>query len=300
MYLNEIYEATPSNFPLEQSFPADTFNITELETEELPDKGEAILLESEVIFLRPQPETFNCPFCRCENLAQAIVCVSCRTMLTLSDLEMILSHTGADWEILRQAVERMETNRLTGQSAAEELKTLAIGYINLKNFRQALCCLRQASETHPNDVILQAQTNALNIRLNEIEQQQNIHDSMPKNRTILIVDDSETIRQLVSAKLAKSGHNVLCAVDGVDALEKINASVPDLVLLDAALPKLDGYQVCKLIRNNYSTKDVPVVMISDKDGFFDKVRGRLAGTTGYIIKPFGPERLMRTVESYIA
>ncbi len=116
---------------------------------------------------------------------------------------------------------------------------------------------------------------------------------------ILVVDDSATVRKLVSGKLEKCGHEVVCAIDGVDALEKINALVPDLILLDITMPRMDGYQVCKLIRNNEATKDVPIVMISGKDGFFDKVRGRMAGTTGYITKPFGPETLMKTVEAYI-
>lgn len=79
----------------------------------------------------------------------------------------------------------------------------------------------------------------------------------------------------------------------------IETIVPDLVLLDIAMPRMDGYQVCKLIRSNEAVKDVPVVMISGKDGFFDKVRGRMAGTTGYITKPFGPETLMKALETYL-
>jgi twitching motility two-component system response regulator PilG len=75
---------------------------------------------------------------------------------------------------------------------------------------------------------------------------------------------------------------------------------PDLILLDITMPRMDGYQVCKLIRGNPTTKDVPIVMISGKDGFFDKVRGRMAGATGYITKPFGPETLMKAVEHYLS
>jgi twitching motility two-component system response regulator PilG len=122
---------------------------------------------------------------------------------------------------------------------------------------------------------------------------------MPTGRKILIVDDSATVRKLISSKLEKSGHEVVSAVDGIDALEKIKEFLPDLILLDIMMPQLDGYQVCKLIRSNELTKDVPIVMISGKDGFFDKVRGRMAGTTGYITKPFGPETLMKAVETYI-
>jgi twitching motility two-component system response regulator PilG len=135
--------------------------------------------------------------------------------------------------------------------------------------------------------------------LSEIERQESNNSTKSKNRRILVVDDSATVRKLISSKLEKSGHEVTCAVDGVDAMDKLNEFVPDLILLDIMMPQLDGYQVCKLIRTNELTKDVPIVMISGKDGFFDKVRGRMAGTTGYITKPFGPETLMKTLETYI-
>ncbi|RMG04500.1 MAG: response regulator [Acidobacteria bacterium] len=116
---------------------------------------------------------------------------------------------------------------------------------------------------------------------------------------ILVVDDSPTVRKLITTKLERSGYRVIQAIDGLDALEKINSAVPDLVLLDITMPNLDGYEVCKRIRSNEATKNIPVVMISGKDGFFDKVRGRMVGSSGYITKPFGPETLMKTVESYI-
>ena len=122
---------------------------------------------------------------------------------------------------------------------------------------------------------------------------------MSRGKTILVVDDSPTVRKLIAGKLEKCGHDVLCSNDGVEAMERLENLRPDLILLDINMPRMDGYQVCKLIRANNATKDVPVVMISGKDGFFDKVRGRMAGTSGYITKPFGPETLMKAVESYL-
>ena len=248
---------------------------------------------------KPHVEMLACPFCNSENEANSFVCNSCRAMLTLSDLEMLLAHHNADTERLSQAVERMEVEKNLHDFSSDELKFLGIGQINLKYLRSGFANLQEASKLNPNDIVLSSQVNALAIRLSEIEKQESIHSSMPKNRTILVVDDSATVRKLVSGKLEKCGHEVVCAIDGVDALEKINALVPDLILLDITMPRMDGYQVCKLIRSNEATKDVPIVMISGKDGFFDKVRGRMAGTTGYITKPFGPETLMKTVEAYI-
>jgi len=248
---------------------------------------------------KPQVEMIACPFCNSENEANAFVCNSCRALLTLSNLEMLLAHQEVDTERLSQAVERMEVEKNLHEFSSDELKFLGIGQINLKHLRRGFANLQEASKLNQNDVVLSSQVHALAIRLSEIEQQESVHSSMPKNRTILVVDDSATVRKLVSGKLEKCGHEVVCAIDGVDALEKINALVPDLILLDITMPRMDGYQVCKLIRNNEATKDVPIVMISGKDGFFDKVRGRMAGTTGYITKPFGPETLMKTVEAYI-
>jgi twitching motility two-component system response regulator PilG len=122
---------------------------------------------------------------------------------------------------------------------------------------------------------------------------------MSKGKTILVVDDSATVRKLISGKLQKCGHQVFCSSDGVEAMERLKSLVPDLVLLDISMPRMDGYQVCRQIRGQAATANVPVVMISGKDGFFDKVRGRMAGTTGYITKPFGPETLMKAVEYYL-
>jgi len=179
------------------------------------------------------------------------------------------------------------------------LKTLALGHINLKNLRQGILHLQAALRMNPNDVMLGSQVNSLKIRLHEIEQQESNQNSQTRGRKIMVIDDSATVRKLISSKLEKVGHEVICAVDGVDALEKINGIVPDLILLDINMPRMDGYQVCKIIRTEEATKDVPIVMISGNDGFFDKVRGRMSGTTGYITKPFGPEALMKTIESYI-
>lgn len=244
-------------------------------------------------------EATDCPFCRADNEAHAFICSSCGTMLTLSDLEMLLAHTEVNQEVLRQAVGQMEAEMNRRSFNAVEFKNLAVGYINLKDLRQGIEYLQKASQMAPNDVMLYSQVNSLKIRFAEIEQQESHNSQMAKGRKILVVDDSATVRKLISSKLEKSGHEVVSAVDGVDAMEIIKEFTPDLILLDIMMPKLDGYQVCKLIRTNELTKDVPIVMISGKDGFFDKVRGRMAGTTGYITKPFGPETLMKAVETYI-
>ncbi len=299
---SEEFKKDEPEFFAENNLKSEQTSVSDEEEFDEENSAEANFAETAFTdenFNESSNQVFACPFCSAEEETQPFVCGSCRTMLTLSDLEMLLAHGESDREILRQAVERMEDERNRRDFGAEDFKLLAIGQINLKNLRQGCVYLQEASQLNPNDVVLSSQLNSLKIRLAEIEEQQSIHESMPRNRKILVVDDSATVRKLITGKLEKSGHEVFCAVDGLDAMEKIAEIVPDLILLDINMPRMDGYQVCKLIRGNETTKDVPVVMISGKDGFFDKVRGRMAGTTGYITKPFGPETLMKMVETYI-
>ncbi len=243
--------------------------------------------------------TMSCPFCKKENEQQVFACGSCKAILTLSDIEMLLSQENADTKILKDAVQRMETDKGLRGVDLKELKMMGIGYMNLKEFRKGFDCLQEAAKKDPNDIMLSSQIDALAIRIPEIEHQAKQKAAPSKSKMILVVDDSPTVRKLISGKLEKTGHEAVCAVDGMDALAKINEVVPDLILLDITMPRMDGYQVCKLIRGNEATKDVPVVMISGKDGFFDKVRGKMAGTSNYITKPFGPETLMKAVNEYI-
>ncbi len=245
------------------------------------------------------PVVAPCPFCNLENDAQAVACHACFAVLTLSDLELILANQNADKNAIRKAVDRMESERTRREFSEAELVILGIGHLNLRNLQYGYNCLHEASQQNPNNVVLSGQVNALLIRLDEIKRQEESHSSMVTGKTILVVDDSPTVRKLIAGKLEKCGHEVHCSSDGVEAIEQLESIRPDLVLLDITMPRMDGYQVCKIIRSNNATKDVPVIMISGKDGFFDKVRGRMAGTSGYITKPFGPEALMKAVESYL-
>ena len=258
--------------------------------------------ETNIVREEPAPQAVNdpeCPYCGGENPAQAFTCGNCLATLTLADIEMMLANTHADKTLVRSAIERLESERRARTFLESDLTVLGIGHLNLRNFQAGYDYLLEASQLNPNNFVLASQVNALHIRLEEIKDQEAAQDTMPKGRSILVVDDSATVRKLIAGKLEKCGHEVYCAADGVEALEQLDSVVPDLILLDITMPRMDGYQVCKVIRSKESTKDIPVVMISGKDGFFDKVRGRMAGTTGYITKPFGPETLMKAVETYL-
>ena len=116
---------------------------------------------------------------------------------------------------------------------------------------------------------------------------------------VLVVDDSPTIRKIVEITLKRYGVQVVSAPSGVIALAAIANTPPDLILLDIMLPKVNGYQICQLIRRNPEYRHIPIVMLSGKDGVFDKVRGRLVGANEYITKPFEPRDLLRVVRKHI-
>jgi twitching motility two-component system response regulator PilG len=108
-----------------------------------------------------------------------------------------------------------------------------------------------------------------------------------------------TVRKALSSILERNEYRVVLAEDGSHALARLNEAVPDLVLLDITMPFMDGYQVCKVIKDKAVTKKVPVIMLSGKDGLFDKVRGKLAGANDYVTKPFDPEALLKTIRKYL-
>lgn len=116
---------------------------------------------------------------------------------------------------------------------------------------------------------------------------------------VLVVDDSPTIRKIVEITLKRQGVQVVSAPSGVIALAAIANTPPQLILLDIMLPKVNGYQICQIIRRNPEYKHIPVVMLSGKDGVFDKVRGKLVGATEYITKPFEPRDLLHVVRKYV-
>ena len=115
---------------------------------------------------------------------------------------------------------------------------------------------------------------------------------------VLVIDDSNTIRRSAEIFLRQGGHEVVLAEDGFDALAKVNDHAPQLIFCDILMPRLDGYQTCAIIKRNPKFAHVPVIMLSSKDGLFDKARGRMVGSEEYLTKPFTKEQLLRAVEQF--
>lgn len=121
---------------------------------------------------------------------------------------------------------------------------------------------------------------------------------MSTGMKVLVIDDSNTIRRSAEIFLKQGGHEVVLAEDGFDALAKVNDCQPDLIFCDILMPRLDGYQTCAIIKRNARFASVPVVMLSSKDGVFDKARGRMVGSQDYLTKPFTKDQLLQTVRQF--
>ncbi len=145
----------------------------------------------------------------------------------------------------------------------------------------------------PTDVRIDVRTD---VRIDAVSQAPGV---LPAAATrVLVIDDSNTIRRSAELFLRQGGHEVLLAEDGFDALAKVNDHVPQLIFCDILMPRLDGYQTCAIIKRNPRFAHVPVIMLSSKDGLFDKARGRMVGSQDYLTKPFTKEQLLRAVQQF--
>jgi len=120
-----------------------------------------------------------------------------------------------------------------------------------------------------------------------------------KTLRVMVIDDSKTIRRTAETLLKNAGCDVVTAIDGFDALAKIADTRPNIIFVDIMMPRLDGYQTCALIKNNNVFRTTPVVMLSSKDGLFDKAKGRVVGSDQYITKPFSKEELLGAIKTHI-
>ena len=116
---------------------------------------------------------------------------------------------------------------------------------------------------------------------------------------VMVIDDSKTIRRTAETLLSKVGCEVITAIDGFDALAKIADSEPAIIFVDIMMPRLDGYQTCALIKNNNAFKRTPVIMLSSKDGLFDRAKGRIVGSDQYPTKPFSKDELLSAIRDHV-
>jgi twitching motility two-component system response regulator PilG len=242
--------------------------------------------------LRP---AWRCPLCRTEALGDPERCPECRALLCLDDASAFAGLRGVDSTRVQAALRRLKSVPATPNFATRRL--LGIALLNLQDFAAAEEEIRSALRVRPDD----GELGALLVGLVHLrEEAEAARDAEQRQRkTVLAVDDSPTIRKLVTMTLERRGYEVWTAADASQAIDVLRErGVPDLILLDIAMPGMDGYQLCRLLRQDRETARLPIVMLSGKDGIFNKVRGRWAGSNLYLTKPFEPEGLLRVMQRY--
>ena len=125
-------------------------------------------------------------------------------------------------------------------------------------------------------------------------------DSALDGVKVMVIDDSKTIRRTAETLLKKAGCEVVTAIDGFEALAKITDQKPDVIFIDIMMPRLDGYQTCALIKKNKNYKSTPVILLTSKDGLFDRARGRIVGSDRYLTKPFTKDELLGAIKEHLA
>jgi CheY-like chemotaxis protein len=247
-------------------------------------------------------ESWRCPFCQTFRRNHADPCPGCGALLVRASLTTYRQLVGVHTQIIEQAVERLHRS-LKVQPGYHSSFHLGLAYLNLGRVFEAIRSFRQALD-YQNDEELLAW-------VNELERAQAppppvlrptwIPETGPEDlsATVLVVDDSPTIRQLVARLLERNGFEVLAAANGMEAIDLIDRTgVPSLILLDVSMPEMDGFELCELLRRGELTKHVAIVMLTGKNRSEHRARGQAVGATEYLTKPFPPDRLLEVVQRY--
>jgi len=183
---------------------------------------------------------------------------------------------------------------------------LGLAHLNLAQWEKAITCLHQTVKLAPEKKQFAEQ---LRFVLNHIASIKPASEAAPDTnhssrkaylgpdrKKILVVEDSSTTRKVIAVTLSQNDYHVIEACDGIEALSRLNEHKPDLIILDIILPKMDGFKILSIIKSNSDFKETPVIMLTSKDSFFSKVKGRMAGSTAYLTKPFDPQKLIETIK----
>jgi twitching motility two-component system response regulator PilG len=230
----------------------------------------------------------------------------CGAVLDLARADQALANPGADAGRIRDGAARLAADVRTHPTFVAHYY-LGMALLNLGRPEEALPQFRAAQKFKPDDPNLVAHLVQLEAAVEDAAPPARKAPAKPRPapsptdpgpRSVLVVDDSPTLRRILGLTLQKHGYHVVEALDGEDALDLARRRTPDLVLLDTHMPGLDGFAVCKKLRQDPATARTPIVLLGGRDGFLDRMRGRMAGSDRQVAKPFQPDALVRVVREY--
>lgn len=258
-----------------------------------------------------EPQVRRCPFCWFPMEVKAVQCPHCRSHLFIHP-NFFGSLGDADSDVLERAIERY-MRVISREKNINAYYFLSIAHLNLEHWEEALNLFHKTVNLAPdkkifseqlralvNHMAMDATTGAFEQELSEAPAESGEPGAAtPEKRKVLVVEDSSTTRKVITITLSQKGYEIIEARDGLEALSRLNEEKPDLILLDIILPKMDGYKILSIIKSNAVFKDIPVIMLTSRDGFMHKMKGKLAGSAAYLTKPFDPNVLVETIERHL-
>ena len=250
----------------------------------------------------------KCYFCWAPLNRITTTCPYCRGHLIISRETLARTPT-ADSQCMAEARERYLRMVRRYPRSLSALYCFALTALNSRLYREAMQCLDEAAKIAPNKKVFVDQ---LKLLLDHLAHRSG-PDGPPEVRAtaplqaahsdsarlVLVVEDSATTRKVISITLGRHGYRVVEAANGLEALSRLSENRPDLILLDVVLPQMDGYQILTVIKKNQQFKDIPVILLTSRGGFLNRLRGRLAGSAAYLTKPFDPDRMIAEIEKHL-
>lgn len=254
----------------------------------------------------------RCPFCWFPFTEGTARCPNCSGHLSINSW-LLASSPACNQSILKKTIDRY-TRVIRRDKNAKAHYYLGLAHLNLKNWEDALTNINKSALLDPTERFysFQLQTLLNHMASNKAlstsdllavqkspDPPQRDREVNAKRKKILVVEDSSTTRKVISITLSQIGYEIIEAGDGLEALSKLNEAKPDLILLDIILPKMDGYKILSIIKENPDFGDIPVIMLTSKNGIFNKVKSKVAGSAAYLTKPFEPAQLVETIERHL-
>jgi twitching motility two-component system response regulator PilG len=248
---------------------------------------------------RTTPKAWACPICDLTDDQEQPICTGCGSMTTLRPPAAFARHRPGRPDVVSRAIEQLSSVP-EGVATFETYLRLGVALMNQHRFGDAMAELQTALKLQPDHPELPRYIYSLRIYADADQAREREMRNRSAGQMIMVVDDSATVRKIVVMTLEKAGYRTIQAADGAEALLLLREhGIPALFLVDIMMPGMDGYALCKSLRQNPETSRTPIIMLSGKDGFFNKVRGRMAGASQYITKPFEPAELLNAIKSQI-